>query len=179
MVDRHKVRQGDKINESAPIVKKVKQYQRIDGKGDKNLITSEDIERNGFRWYSADTIPEGIRNGDVFLVNTDVSKGQGIHWITVCKRQGNIYVFDPLGPNNDRDNNDIIIENLSASVANPDNIHIITKKSQNINANTCGWISLLTAAIWEQYPYDEPIEILNKKIKGDATDEIVAAFGLK
>lgn len=200
MVDWNQISKGDKVNSPSHIsidrvslykpsnyhnvpvspdtlkdkVEEFKHYQRINGKGKDNMINSDDIERNGFKWYSANNIPRNIKDGDVFIVNTDTSDGQGIHWMTVCKRGNNIYLFDPLGANNPRDNDEIIQHTLSLS----GNLHVISKKAQGNTANICGWIALLAGAIWKKYPYDDPLTILNRKIKGDATDEVIAVFGL-
>ena len=45
--------------------------------------------------YSVDTVP--IQKSGMFIVNTDLSTGPGVHWVAVVSTAKNIYVFDSFG----------------------------------------------------------------------------------
>ena len=45
--------------------------------------------------YSVDTVP--IQKSGMFIVNTDLSTGPGVHWVSVFSTPKNVYVFDSFG----------------------------------------------------------------------------------
>jgi hypothetical protein len=45
--------------------------------------------------YSVDTVP--IKKSGMFIVNTDLSTGPGIHWVAVLSTSKAVYVFDSFG----------------------------------------------------------------------------------
>jgi hypothetical protein len=45
--------------------------------------------------YSVDTVP--IKKSGMFIVNTDLSTGPGVHWVAVVSTAKNIFVFDSFG----------------------------------------------------------------------------------
>ena len=45
--------------------------------------------------YSVDTVP--IQKSGMFIVNTDLSTGPGVHWVAVLSTSKTVYVFDSFG----------------------------------------------------------------------------------
>jgi hypothetical protein len=140
------------------------------------LISSNDIERNGFKWFSADTIPAKLPNKEPILINTDRENGDGIHWITAYKeRPGSVFVYDPLGPRNKRNNNRLIMDSLKKSGS----VSLYIGKDQSNASNLCGWLSLLVAGYLNAEHPDKAESLILKKMAGDSTKTVVSEFGVK
>jgi hypothetical protein len=59
-------------------------------------ITNQEIEQQGFDWFSRDNLPDELQDG-VYIVNLDRSSGGGTHWRTLVIQYPQIYLFDPFG----------------------------------------------------------------------------------
>ena len=53
-----------------------------------DLINSEDIKRNNLKWSMVDNIKLSYK--EPLIMNTDISSGQGIHWIVFTFGQQNL-----------------------------------------------------------------------------------------
>ena len=118
-------------------------------------------------------------------MNTDVSTGEGYHWVT-CKRLNNImYFVDSLGPKNYRVNDEITFDILKKNNIKP---YFYPGSMQYKNNVWCGWFSILIAS--EINKLDNPTKesitkLLDELFKTDriATDEdenvIIERFGIK
>ena len=49
----------------------------------RHLVTGTDIRERGFEWAYADTARKALRSLQPLLVNTDVTGGPGVHWVTL------------------------------------------------------------------------------------------------
>lgn len=60
------------------------------------MITSADIERNGFAWTMVDDMRKRMfKRGKPFIINTDISGNQGVHWITAVLADDNKwFIYD-------------------------------------------------------------------------------------
>ena len=48
--------------------------------------------------YAVDTLPPALRPGQALIANTDVWRGEGLHWVTVYRNtSGDYEFFDSLG----------------------------------------------------------------------------------
>jgi hypothetical protein len=63
------------------------------------MITNDDIEKLGYNWSMVDMY-EPIE--EPIILNTDTSANHGVHWMTAIAIDGALYIYDPLGPHNDR-----------------------------------------------------------------------------
>jgi hypothetical protein len=64
------------------------------------VVSGGDIEKSGIDWKCIDNFH--LSNGKAIVVNTDTSAGPGIHWIVLVRLGDALYVYDPLGPHNNR-----------------------------------------------------------------------------
>ena len=76
-----------------------------------DLINSEDIKKNNLKWSMVDNIKLSYK--EPLIMNTDISSGPGIHWIVLYPVDKVCYIFDPLGENNFRPYDKIMIEKLN------------------------------------------------------------------
>jgi len=116
---------------------------------DKKEITSDDIESNGVRWCMADTADKCLagRARAPFIVNTarsDDSSG-GLHWITARLFGKRAFVFDPLGPRNQRPNDALLTDSLKRAGA--EKIVEFPFAVQDKATTHCGWFALAVAKL--------------------------------
>ena len=111
---------------------------------DRREITSNDLKHHGQPWVMADEIADKLQDGQPLVVNTDLSGGQGIHWITLFKMGNKTLIFDPLGPENRRDNDGVIREQIKRTGSDAElmSIRVQAKKSSH-----CGFFSLAAAKL--------------------------------
>jgi len=113
------------------------------------------------------------------IINTALSNEEGEHWITAYKHGGNVFVYDSLGPRNNRSNDAIIRKRLGRSDQKGKGLHFYPHINQSRKSNICGWLALLVAGYLRKYKPDDPSAFIKARISGDGTDEVLAAFGLK
>jgi hypothetical protein len=152
-------------------------------------INSNDIEQNGLKWCSVDEIGKMLKIGNIFLVNTDLSSGPGIHWLCACclvdGNQNVLYVVDPLGPENERPNDKVMLD-----IAHNNNydVELYPHTIQEKWSVHCGYFSIVVAKlmIWLKKQNRLTIDDIEKetiKLFGryaDLSDEALLAqlFGL-
>ena len=88
--------------------------------------------------YSVDTVP--IQKSGMFIVNTDLSTGPGVHWVSVFSTAKNVYVFDSFGRKASK-----LLKPLvkNAKIYDKKIINSDTSdKEQRVDQFTCGPISL-------------------------------------
>lgn len=108
-----------------------------------DMISSINIENNDIAWCNVDTVQILLldKNVNCFILNTDMSTGEGIHWLTCKKIPPNIiYIYDSLGKNNYRKYDDIMIEKIKKCNYKT---YIYDNQSQYISSNWCGWYAIL------------------------------------
>jgi hypothetical protein len=107
------------------------------------MISSRDIEANGFEWSYANTIPS-LRIGKPIIVNTDLDGGPGIHWITLVKlANGVTYIYDPLGARNQRVSSDGT--RTTDTITKGKRVAYYPYASQRASTTRCGWFALYVA----------------------------------
>lgn len=114
------------------------------------MITSLDIERNGFRWFNIDTIPSALPVGEAVIVNTDRSSGNGVHWMTLVRlNEKTYYLFDPLGPKNERVESDgsADVDRLLARAVRPGIVNHYPHAVQQHSDVLCGFHALYVAGL--------------------------------
>lgn len=114
-------------------------------------VTSYDLEGNGFDWYNVDRIPK-IRDGEVIIINTDLSSGPGIHWVSGKRFGRDFFIVDSLGPSNFRVYDKIMLQKLKRQGLN---VLFYNGKFQygpkTMPANSaCGWFAQTTATLLRQ-----------------------------
>ena len=142
---------------------------------DRREITSNDLTSHGQPWAMADEIagklhPKGVREAkQPLVVNTDLSGGPGIHWITLFPMGRKTLIFDPLGPENRRDNDSVIREQIrrTGSEAELMSIRVQAKKSTH-----CGFFALAAAKLGP-----DSIPLVFKGIPSGARDAPRIALG--
>lgn len=104
-----------------------------------HLISSKDIENNNIQWGSVDNF-KLIKNKAI-IINTDLSKNQGIHWIVLCLLDDDdIYIIDSLGKHNKRTFDNIMYKRLYSH-----KIHFFPYSHQYKDNSLCGWHAITTA----------------------------------
>lgn len=61
-------------------------------------ITSEDIEKQGYKWFMRNNIPNHLENG-CYVYNMDGKNGGGTHWVMFCLQFPEIYYYDSFSVN--------------------------------------------------------------------------------
>ena len=112
-----------------------------------HLINDKDIKRLGFDWRMQDTLETDDENG-VYIVNTDTSKGSGIHWLCVYKDSPEaLYVYDSFGRDISK-LTPILFEKFHESghdvIGSP-------FRNQHKTTNVCGYMSLALAKLINRY----------------------------
>lgn len=86
--------------------------------------------------------------GKPLIVNTDTSGNRGVHWIVMCRLKKGLYVFDPLGPRNQRLSSDYVpIDQLIMTA----DTHIYPWATQLKSSSACGWHSIAVASMIRDY----------------------------
>ena len=62
------------------------------------LINSDDITKEGFKWFMRNDLPNNLPNG-CYVYNMDSKTGQGTHWTMFVIQYPDIFYIDPFGTN--------------------------------------------------------------------------------
>ena len=142
-----------------------------------DLINSEDIKRNNLKWSMVDNIKLSYK--EPLIMNTDISSGPGIHWIVLYPVDKVCYIFDPLGENNFRPYDKIMIDKINDYDLK---IKFYPGRIQFKNSNLCGYFSIMIAKYLKKYEPDEPFKIINELfgLKPDNNDikQLIKHFGV-
>ena len=142
-----------------------------------DLINSEDIKKNNLKWSMVDNIK--LTYKEPLIMNTDISSGPGIHWIVLYPVDKVCYIFDPLGENNFRPYDKIMIEKLNDYDLK---IKFYPGRIQFKNSNLCGYFSIMIAKYLKKYEPDEPFKLINELfgLKPDNNDikQLIKHFGV-
>ena len=142
-----------------------------------DLINSEDIKKNNLKWSMVDNIKLSYK--EPLIMNTDISSGPGIHWIVLYPVDKIFYIFDPLGENNFRPYDKIMIDKINGYNLK---IKFYPGRIQFKNSNLCGYFSIMIAKYLKKYEPDNPIHLINELfgLKADNNDikELIKDFGV-
>ena len=142
-----------------------------------DLINSEDIKKNNLKWSMVDNIKLSYK--EPLIMNTDISSGPGIHWIVLYPVDKVCYIFDPLGENNFRPYDKIMIDKINDYDLK---IKFYPGRIQFKNSNLCGYFSIMIAKYLKKYEPDQPFEIINELfgLKPDNNDikQLIKHFGV-
>ena len=142
-----------------------------------DLISSEDIKRNNLKWSMVDNIKLSYK--EPLIMNTDISSGPGIHWIVLYPVDKVCYIFDPLGENNFRPYDKIMIDKINEYELK---IKFYPGRIQFKNSNLCGYFSIMIAKYLKKYEPDEPFKLINELfgLKPDNNDikQLIKYFGV-
>jgi hypothetical protein len=109
-----------------------------------HAVTAGEIVKAGFKWSYADQADRRLRSlaiGEPLIVNTDLTGGEGVHWVVLTRLSGgHIYLYDPLGPSNDRVASD-------GSAVDLPYTHIYPYESQLSSTGHCGYFAVYVARI--------------------------------
>ena len=144
------------------------------------MINSKDIERNNIKWASVDTFAPLLKSNDAFIINTDIDKGAGIHWIVMKRFNDIILIIDPLGPYNHRPYDNIMFDILKNY-----NVKLYDGAFQYSDSYLCGWFSIFICKLINAYKSTNinDVDLLINQYFGRTADEndvkiLVNAFGL-
>lgn len=142
-----------------------------------DLINSEDIKKNNLKWSMVDNIKLSYK--EPLIMNTDISSGPGIHWIVLYPVDKVCYIFDPLGENNFRPYDKIMIDKINDYDLK---IKFYPGRIQFKNNNLCGYFSIMIAKYLKKYEPDEPFKLINELfgLKPDNNDikQLIKHFGV-
>ena len=146
-----------------------------------DMISSNDIERNGLRWTTVDNIRENLYEDEPLIVNTCLENETGIHWIVLILIANEVLIIDPLGPNNKRPHDDVMRQQLQGFTINFYNGEIQYEDRRSVQ---CGWYAILISKKLENVKtIDDAIEILDSLFDRKATDDnlrtLIDHFGLR
>lgn len=115
---------------------------------------------------------------DPLIVNTDISSGPGIHWIVLYPVKEICYIIDPLGENNFRPYDKLMIDRINDYGLK---INFYPGRIQFKNSNLCGYFSIMIAKYLKKYEPDNPIHLINELfgLKADNNDirQLIKHFG--
>jgi hypothetical protein len=127
-----------------------------------------------------DNIPR-LNESETIIVNTDVNTGGGIHWITLFKIENILYIYDPLGKSNKRDNQEILNDYAESQQLK---IYFYPYENQYKDSSLCGWFSIYVGKVFtQQKPKTiKECDHIIYTIFGDSADDtdvqkIIDAFG--
>ena len=131
----------------------------------------------------ADDIPEFV-DKEPIIMNTDLSDGQGIHWIVLFPFNGTVYIFDSLGKNNIRMNDKIMFEQIKEQGYN---YKFYPYSYQYRDDSLCGWFSIFVASVLKKHSSsiseNNVFSIIHTIFNDDADDDdilvLMKAFGMK
>lgn len=158
------------------LLSRVKEYQKAKGGRSDGQITSNDIERAGLRWAMSDDLTP-IQYGEAMVINYDKKGGEGFHWVVLYRAEDGYVLFDPLGPGNARG----FLSRIRPWTGT-EPLLIYPHRMQDVTSNICGYVSILIAAMLSRSkPKKKALAsaIIHSTIIGDATDEVMEAFGLR
>ena len=116
---------------------------------------------------------------DPLIVNTDISSGPGIHWIVLYPVKEICYIIDPLGENNFRPYDKLMIDQINDFGLK---IKFYPGRIQFKNSNLCGYFSIMIAKYLKKYEPDNPIHLINELfgLKADNNDikQLINHFGV-
>lgn len=92
----------------------------------------------------ADEIADKLEDGVPLVVNTDLSGGPGIHWITLFRMGPKTLIFDPLGPGNKRNNDAVIREQIQRTGSTGE---LVALRVQAKKSTHCGFFALAAAKL--------------------------------
>lgn len=128
-----------------------------------------------------DNIPR-LNESETIIVNTDVNTGGGIHWITLFKIENILYIYDPLGKSNKRDNQEILNDYAESQQLK---IYFYPYETQYKDSSLCGWFSIYVGKVFtQQKPKTiKECDHIIYTIFGDSADDgdvqkIINAFGI-
>ena len=102
-----------------------------------------------------DDFQEALKVNKPLIINTDISGGPGVHWIVaVLRPKGGLYIYDPLGPANDRvdsmgEHVDQYLRKQSKGAEHK--LHLYPHPSQIRTTGHCGWFSIYVAKLLKRY----------------------------
>jgi len=152
------------------------------------MMSNNDIQKNGYDVEMVDTFEKLLQYDKPFVVNTDVSTGQGIHYICLYKYdENNVFIIDSLGPHNFRPYDKIMFDILRK---NHLNFSFYPYKFQTNKSIKCGWWAIwcchLIDILLKHYDNINPQIITENVVKfvgktAENYDEFVLAksFGTK
>ena len=109
-----------------------------------HAVTASEIVKAGFKWSYADQADRRLRTlaiGEPLIVNTDLTGGEGVHWVVLTRLPaGHVYLYDPLGPTNDRVTSDGTPSDLPYT-------HTYPYESQLSSTGHCGYFAVYVARI--------------------------------
>lgn len=142
-----------------------------------DLINSNDIIKNNLKWSMVDNIK--LSHKEPLIMNTDISSGPGIHWIVLYPVDKICYIFDPLGENNFRPYDKIMIDQINDYDLK---LKFYPGRIQFKNSNLCGYFSIMIAKYLKKYEPDQPFKLINELfgLKPDNNDikQLIKHFGV-
>jgi len=123
------------------------------------LISNMDIEYFDCKWCTIDNLEKNLKYISLtnpYIVNTGLSTGQGIHWVVVIKNNNNIGLIDPLGHENNRDNNNILNNLIDKYNLN---LKIATFQIQKDTSVLCGYFAIYICHIIKNNNFNSIDEI--------------------
>lgn len=110
---------------------------------------------------NVDNYDQKLQDSQPLIINTDLSNGEGIHWIVLYPKDGTLYVIDPLGPKNYRP-----YDNVFSQVASQSGLTIkyFPGRFQFNNSQECGWFAIYVAKLLQ-------------KTNGDPFNIVKSTFG--
>jgi hypothetical protein len=140
------------------------------------LINGDDIHLNKIKWASVDNFAHLLKSQDAFIINTDLSSGPGIHWITLVNRNKMVHIVDSLGKNNHRQYDDIMKQQLKGY-----DYQFYDGYFQKIDNTMCGYFAIFVAKLINSLPDKDPFQLVESVFgrTADAGDilKLVHAFG--
>lgn len=89
--------------------------------------------------YPQDTVPKTLKNGDMMIINTDVAKGKGQHWIAAYVMNNTVHIYDSFG----RPSPKVLpmfLKKLKHRYADSDGDAEQPKKSEDCGARSMAWL---------------------------------------
>lgn len=140
------------------------------------------------KWCNSNTIDKCLGTNKPFILNTDVSDGPGIHFITCFEYQPNqLFIIDSLGPKNYRENDNIMFNILDE---NNYDVKFYQYKFQQKLSNVCGfwavWCCKIIEQLQDEYENVTPqlitktlVKMVGKTANKKDVLQLINAFGLQ
>jgi hypothetical protein len=144
-----------------------------------DLINGNDITKNNLKWAMVDKFAPLLRNEEAFIINTDLSSGNGIHWVVLYPRGNICYIIDSLGQDNDRPNDDILYETIEDAGLKA---KFYPHSFQFLDNSMCGFFAMYVCKLINKNKNADVFKMVTDVFGTDADDgdiqKLIDGFGM-
>lgn len=109
-----------------------------------------------------------LKQDDAFIVNTDKSNGEGIHWIVMFPQDDKLFIVDSLGKKNERPYDKIMFNTIRKHGLKPYFYHDSFQYADN---SMCGWFAIYVSKLINANKDADLSQMLDDIFKNNGADD--------